>query len=362
MEVTEMKTFPMPEKFIIDKLRYGIVIPAHPLALTNDRKFDENHQRAITRYYYDAGVGGIAIGVHTTQFEIRLPKHGLFQPVLEFEAETINECERKGDRKLVRVAGVIGKTSQAVVEASIVKKLGYHLALLSLASLKDASDQELLAHCRSVAEIIPIMGFYLQPAAGGRLLSYNFWRKLSEIPNLVGIKIAPFNRFQTLDVVRAVADSGRLDDIVLYTGNDDHIIMDLIGKYEFNSSQGKLHAEIAGGLLGHWACWTRRAVEQLDRCRLVRQQENYPSQLMTLANQVTDCNAAFFDAANGFAGCIPGIHEVLRRQGLMANNYTLNPSERLSLGQLEEVDRVYRDYPELNDDDFVSQNLDKWLS
>ena len=356
-----MGAYPMPPRFVLDSLRAGIAIPAHPLALTESRTLDERHQRALTRYYYAAGSGGIAVGVHTTQFEIRLPKHGLYGPVLELAAETLDTCEGAGTRKLVRIAGVVGQTAQAVAEAKLASDLGYHVALLSLAALKDASEKELIDHCRTVGEAMPLMGFYLQPSVGGRLLSYNFWRQFAELPNLVAIKMAPFNRYQTLDVVRAVAEAGRLDEISLYTGNDDHILLDLVSAYELATAQGSVRARMAGGLLGHWACWTERAVEQLERCKAVRLGDSVPASLLSEAIRVTECNAAFFDAANGFRGCIPGIQEVLRRQGLVANRLTLNAEEGLSPGQADEIDRVYRAYPELNDDEFVREHLDEWL-
>jgi len=356
-----MSSYPLPPRFVSETLHAGVAIPAHPLALTEARKLDERRQRALTRYYHAAGAGGVAVGVHTTQFEIRLPRHGLYRPVLELGAETLDACEAGGGRKLVRVAGVIGETQQAVKEAALARELGYHVALLSLAALKEASDEELLDHCRAVAEAMPLMGFYLQPAAGGRLLSHGFWRRFAEIPNLVAVKMAPFNRYQTLDVVRAVAEAGRLGEVALYTGNDDHILLDLVSSYELKTTRGEATARIAGGLLGHWACWTKRAVEQLERCKSIRDRDEVPASLLSEALRVTDCNAAFFDAANGFKGCISGIQEVLRRQGLLANGYTLNPDEGLSPGQSEEIDRVYRAYPGLNDDDFVREHLDEWL-
>jgi dihydrodipicolinate synthase/N-acetylneuraminate lyase len=357
-----MADYPLPPRFAIENLRAGLVIPAHPLALTESRKLDERRQRALTRYYHAAGAGGIAVGVHTTQFEIHLPQHGLYRPVLELAAETLDALEG-GDRgAMVRVAGVIGPTAQATREAATARELGYHVVLLSLAALKNASDGELLDHCRAVAEVMPLMGFYLQPAAGGRLLSYNFWRRMAEIPNLMAIKMAPFNRYQTLDVVRAVAMTGRLGEIALYTGNDDHILLDLVSVHELETPRGVARAEIVGGLLGHWACWTRRAVEQFERCRETRHAASVPASLLAEAIRVTDCNAAFFDTAHAFAGCIPGIHEVLRRQGLMATTATLNPADCLSPGQVEEIDRVCRSYPEMNDDEFVREHLDDWLT
>jgi hypothetical protein len=355
-----MADYPQPPRFALEALRAGVAIPAHPLALTDSRKFDERRQRALTRYYRAAGAGGVAVGVHTTQFEIRLPQHGLYRPVLELAAETLDAGE-DGRPAMVRIAGVVGPRAQALREAATARELGYHVALLSLAALKDADDDELVAHCRAVAEVLPIMGFYLQPAVGGRVLSQAFWRKLAEIPNLVAIKMAPFNRYQTFDVVRAVAEAGRLREVALYTGNDDHIILDLVSALEIRTSRGPERAEIVGGLLGHWACWTKRAVELLERCGRARGAASVPAPLLTEAVRVTDCNAAFFDAANSFAGCVPGIHEVLRRQGLMANALTLNPAEALSPGQAGEIDRVYRSYPDLNDDDFVREHLDDWL-
>jgi dihydrodipicolinate synthase/N-acetylneuraminate lyase len=339
-----------------------MVIPAHPLALTPQRNLDEKHQRALTRYYHAAGAGGLAVGVHTTQFEIRNPKFGLYQPVLELASETITACDQQTGRKTVKIAGIIGLTEQAVNEASLAREIGYHLGLLSLAALKEASVDELVKHCQLVAKEIPLIGFYLQPAVGGRLLPYSFWQRFVEIPNVVAIKIAPFNRYYTIDVVRAVAESGRASEISLYTGNDDHILLDLVSTYEIVTSNGPEKIGFNGGLLGHWACWTRRAVEQLACSKELREKVQIPAEYLSLANQVTDCNAAFFDTANQFAGCIPGIHEVLRRQGLMAGLESLNPAECLSLGQVEEIDRVHKSYPHLNDDGFVEEHLHEWLN
>jgi len=322
-------------------LQRGLVIPAHPLALTERRRLDERRQRALSRYYIAAGAGGLAVGVHTTQFAIRDPKIGLFEPVLALAAE---EMTRSG-KPLVRIAGICGATKQALAEAETVRSLGYHAGLLSLSALRAASEAELLAHCRAVAAVIPVVGFYLQPAVGGRLLPYTFWRRFAEIENVVAIKIAPFNRYQTLDVVRAVVESGR-DDIALYTGNDDNIVVDLM-----TSFWGR---RIVGGLLGHWAVWTKRAVELLAECHAQRA-------ALERAIEVTDSNAAFFDAANSFAGCIAGLHEVLRRQGLLERIWCLNPKETLGPGQREEIDRVYGAYPHLNDDEFVAAHRDEWL-
>jgi dihydrodipicolinate synthase/N-acetylneuraminate lyase len=328
---------------VFDALRSGVVIPACPLALNAARKLDERRQRALCRYYVAAGAGGLAVGVHTTQFAIRDPKIGLFEPVLGIAAEEM----KRASANFVRIGGICGKTQQAVKEASLLREIGYHAGLLSLAALKDAGIDELVAHAREVSKVIPIVGFYLQPAVGGRVLPYSFWRKFAEIENLAAIKIAPFNRYQTLDVVRAVVESGR-SDIALYTGNDDNIILDLLTPY--------FGRRIVGGLLGHWAVWTKRAVEQLEMCKKRPAQPD-----LRLAVEVTDSNAAFFDAANGFAGCIAGLHEVLRRQGLLEGIWCLDPNEELGPGQKEEIDRVYRAYPHLNDDVFVKQHRDEWL-
>ncbi len=330
------------------RLRQGMVIPAHPLALTAERKLDERRQRALTRYYVAAGVGGLAVGVHTTQFEIRLPQHDLLRPVLELAAEETRHAE------VVRVAGIVGPTAQAVREAELAASLGYHAGLVSLAALREATVDQLIEHCRAVASILPVFGFYLQPAVGGRLLPYAFWRRFAELEGVVAIKIAPFNRYQTLDVLRGVVDAGRAGDIALYTGNDDTILADLLTPFRI----GGVDVRIVGGLLGHWAVWTRRATEIFARVRTCPASP----ELLTLAAEITDANAAFFDAANGFHGCIAGLHEVLRRQGLLAGRWCLNPAEDLSPGQREEIDRVYRAYPHLHDDAFVREQLDRWLT
>jgi dihydrodipicolinate synthase/N-acetylneuraminate lyase len=330
------------------RLRQGLLIPAHPLALTAERKLDERRQRALTRYYVAAGAGGLAVGVHTTQFEIRLPQHNLLRPALELAAEETR------DTGVVRVAGIAGATAQAAREAELAAELGYHAGLVSLAALREATVDQLIEHCRAVASILPVFGFYLQPAVGGRLLPYTFWRRLAEIGGVVAIKIAPFNRYQTLDVLRGVVDAGRAGDIALYTGNDDTILADLLTPFRI----GGVDVRIVGGLLGHWAVWTRRAAEIFARART----SPASPELLTLAAEITDANAAFFDAANGFHGCIAGLHEVLRRQGLLAGRWCLNPAEDLSPGQMEEIDRVYRAYPHLNDDEFVREHLDHWLA
>jgi hypothetical protein len=350
----------------IDQLRArlaeGLVIPACPLALNSSRKFDPRRQRALVRYYVAAGAGGLAVGVHTTQFAIRDPAVGLFRSVLELAAEEITRghLSRTDRGHLVRVAGVCGRTRQAIAEATTACELGYDAGLLNLGESKDATEEALLTHCRAVAEIIPLFGFYLQPAAGGRLLPYEFWRRFAEIERVVAVKIAPFNRYQTLDVVRAAAESGR-GDIALYTGNDDNIVLDLLTPYRLNIHGKHVTRRIVGGLLGHWAVWTKRAVELHAECLVANGEEAIAPELLARAIEVTDANAAIFDAANGFAGCVPGIHEVLRRQGLLEGTWCLDPNETLSRGQGEEIDRVYAAYPHLNDDEFVAQHLDEWL-
>ncbi|HVW08388.1 MAG TPA: dihydrodipicolinate synthase family protein [Bryobacteraceae bacterium] len=327
-----------------ERLLQGMAIPAHPLALDANRKLDEKRQRALTRYYLAAGAGGIAVGVHTTQFAIHDPRTGLLRPVLEMGRE---EAAAGG---AVTIAGVCGGREQAIREAELARALGYEAGLLSLAALREASEGELIDHCRAVASVIPVVGFYLQPAVGGRILPYSFWRQFVEIPDVVAIKIAPFNRYQTIDVVRAVAESGRAGEIALYTGNDDNIVADLLTQFDF----GGRRLRIVGGLLGHWAVWTRQAVT------LLRDAGPEP---LTLGAQVADANAAIFDAANRFHGCIPGIHEILRRQGLLAGRWCLDEHEELSPGQSEEIDRVCAAYPHLReaDDRLIAENLDQWL-
>jgi hypothetical protein len=335
----------------------GLVIPAHPLALTDAGQFDERRQRALTRYYAASGAGGIAVGVHTTQFAIRHPEIGLFEPVLSLARAVRDRADMGRHVPLVRIGGVCGDTPQACAEASLLSSLGYHAGLLSLAALGSASDDELITHCREVASCLPIVGFYLQPSVGGRRLSYAFWRRFAEIPRVIAIKIAPFNRYQTLDVIRAVGDAGR-HDIALYTGNDDAIVADLVTPYPAADGHDR---RIVGGLLGHWAVWTSRAVRLLADCHDAWHAGRVPASLLHRGIEVTDANAAFFDAANGFAGCIAGLHEVLRRQGLLTTIRCLNPHEGLSPRQLDEIDRVYRAYPHLADDEFVATHLDEWL-
>jgi dihydrodipicolinate synthase/N-acetylneuraminate lyase len=348
---------PLPDP-VRAALQRGLVIPACPLALDARRRLDERRQRALLRYYAAAGAGGVAVGVHTTQFAIRDPRHGLFAPVLRVCAE---ELARAGGDALVRIGGICGATPQAVREAELLRDLGYHAGLLSLAALRDADEAALLAHCRAVAAVLPVIGFYLQPAVGGRVLPFSFWRRFAEIENVVAIKIAPFNRYQTLDVVRAVIEAGRAD-VALYTGNDDNIVADLLAPYRFKVNGCVIERRIVGGLLGHWAVWTRRAVELLEEChRVVRAGGAVPAELLRRGIEVTDANAAFFDAANGFAGCIAGLHEVLRRQGLLEGIWCLDPAETLGPGQREEIDRVYAAYPHLNDDAFVAAHRAQWL-
>ena len=340
-------------------IQKGLVIPACPLALNAARKFDPRRQRALVRYYLAAGAGGLAVGVHTTQFAIR--EHGLYKAVLEVVAEELRDARGGCPAMRVKIAGVCGATKQAVMEAGVARTLGYDAVLLSLGALRESSEGELIEHCDAVAEVMPIVGFYLQPSAGGRLLSYSFWRKFAELWNVVAIKIAPFNRYQTIDVVRAVVESGRAD-IALYTGNDDNIVMDLVTPFRFMVNGEAVDRRIVGGLLGHWAVWTKRAVELLSECQeIVRKNEAIPVELLRKAMAVTDANAAFFDAANRYAGCIPGIHEVLRRQGLLEGIWCLEEREKLSPGQAEEIERVYAAYPELNDDSFVAEHRHEWL-
>jgi dihydrodipicolinate synthase/N-acetylneuraminate lyase len=325
-----------------------MVIPAHPLALTSDRKLDERRQAALTRYYCEAGAGGIAVGVHTTQFAIRDPRIGLFEPVLQLAIDVV----RESGYRVLKVAGVCGATSQALREAQFARRIGYDLALLSLTALPNATDDELISHCRAIAEEIPVCGFYLQASVGGRLLSYDFWRRFCEIPAVRAIKVAPFNRYQTIDVVRAVVESGRAADIALFTGNDDNIIPDLLTEFRFAAGS----ARFRGGLLGQWAVWTRRAVE------LVESVGTCPAaEILAQSAALTDANAALFDVRNRFAGCIAGLHEILRRQGLLAGRWCLDPAEDLSPGQMEEIERILASYPHLTDDEFVLANRDRWL-
>ena len=364
----------MAASSVREHLLAGQVIPAHPLALDARRTLDEQRQRALTRYYIDAGAGGIAVGVHTTQFEIRHPHHGLYRPVLELAAATAAERLGSAPRPFAMIAGLVGDTRQAISEAETARTLGYDMGLLSLGAWRDANEAAVVQHCREVSEVIPLFGFYLQPAVGGRELSYRFWRELAEVPGLWAIKIAPFDRYRTLDVVRAIAAAGR-NDIALYTGNDDSIVVDLLTPFPAESGGRTVTRRIVGGLLGQWAVWTRRAVEMLEEVGRLRAEapgghEPAPHAASSTdldawlhrAAALTDANAAIFDAANRFAGCIAGIHEVLRRQGLMRGTWCLDPTQGLSPGQADEIERVIRQYPELTDDAWIADRLDAWMA
>ena len=336
----------------------GTVIPAHPLVLDQHRKLDEERQRRLTRYYISAGAGGVAVGVHTTQFEIRKEGIDLLEPVLRLAAEEINATVP--DKSFIKVAGIVGPTKKAIKEAELASKYGYHLGLVSPGGLKDYSEKDLIKHISAIADIIPVFGFYLQPAVGGRILSFDFWRQFVEIPNVHAIKIAAFNRYQTLDVVRALCSSQRHSDIALYTGNDDNIVADLLTPYRFSINGNTIEKRFVGGLLGHWAVWTKKAVELLKETRHCVE-NNYEGieDLLAKGIEVTDMNEVIFDARNAFHGCIAGIHEVLRRQGLLEGRWCLDPNEDVSPGQLEEIDRLYKMYPHNTDDEFVKQFLQK---
>jgi hypothetical protein len=342
---------------VLAVLRRGAVIPAHPLALDAGRRFDARRQRALSRYYLDAGAGGLAVGVHTTQFAIR--EAGLYRPVLE---QAMTAASQWAVSVPLMIAGLAGRTEQAAGEARMARTLGYHAGLLSLAAMKGAGEDDLVAHARAVAREIPLVGFYLQPAVGGIPLPVSFWRRFAEIDNVVAIKIAPFNRYRTLDVLRGVIEAGAEDRITLYTGNDDHILLDLVTPFRLSGPRGLHTVRISGGLLGHWSVWVKRAVELLERIHAEAASASVPADLLALDAQITDCNAAIFDVANDFRGVIAGCHEVLRRQGLLEGIWCLDPNETLGPGQKEEIDRVYSAYPHLNDDAFVRANLERWLS
>lgn len=341
---------------VLALLRRGVAIPAHPLALDSEGRFDERRQRALSRYYLDAGAGGLAVGVHTTQFAIR--DVGLYEPVLRLAAEEMNAA----GRPLVRIAGLAGATEQAVAEARIAVDLGYHAGLLSLAALKGSDEDALIAHCIAVAREIPLVGFYLQTAVGGLVLPASFWQRFCEIENVVAIKIAPFNRYRTIEVVRGLVAAGAEERVMLYTGNDDHIVLDLLTPFAVPRDGEDVVVRIRGGLLGHWSVWARNAVQLLERIHAAVEEDRLDAGLLQLDSQITDCNAAFFDVRNDFRGCIAGCHEVLRRQGLLETIRCLDPEEGLGPGQAEEIDRVYAAYPHLNDDDFVRENLFRWLA
>ena len=349
--------------FIPELMREGTVIPAIPLALDERRTFDEKHQRALIRYYIDAGVGGLAVGVHTTQFEIRDEKHKLFNPVLTEVSREIDKYAAAKGRSIIKIGGICGRTEQAIAEAEFLAGQGYHAGLLSLSAFKHDSLQSILSHVREIAALIPVVGFYLQPAVGGLVLPYEFWKEFVEIDNILAIKIAPFNRYRTIDVIRAVCDAGKEEKIALFTGNDDNIVVDLLTEFKFRSNNVEKKIRIVGGLLGHWCVWTKKAVELHKAIRTqIKSGAALEPSWLTLAQEVTDANAVVFDAANDFKGCIPGIHEVLRRQGLLAGTWCLNPEEAMSPGQAEEIDRVCAAYPHLVDDEFIRENIESWLT
>ena len=346
----------------LEILKKGTVIPATPLALDENRSFDENQQRILMRYYLDSGAGGIATAVHTTQFEIRKPEINLFEPVLKVVSNEIDKYEERTGRIIVRVAGACGKTEQAVSEAKLAKQYGYDAVLLSPGGLNDLSEEELIARTKAVAKVMPVIGFYLQEKVGGRIFTYDYWTKVCAIDNVAAIKCASFNRYQTQEVVRAAAFSKRSGEIALYTGNDDNIVIDLLTKYRFTADNGDIiEKSFSGGLLGHWTLWTHNVVHMFEKLMKEREQGKIDSALLTLAAQVTDANSAVFDTANNFKGCIPGVHEVLRRQGLMKGTWCLDENEVLSEGQAEEIERVCKSYPWLTDDGFVKENISKWI-
>lgn len=339
----------------LEILKSGTVIPATPLALDENRKFDVEQQKILTGYYLEAGAGGIATAVHSTQFEIRDPEHNLFEPVLKTVSETIDAYEKKSGRTVVRVAGVCGKAEQAVAEAKLAKKYGYDAVLLSPGGLNALSEDEMVERTSAVAKEMPVIAFYLQTAVGGRRFSFDYWARICEIPGVVAIKSAPFNRYMTFDVARAAALSSRADEITLYTGNDDNIIVDLLTEYKFTVDGKTYTRRFEGGLLGHWSVWTKNVVDMFKK---IKENPTATPEMLTLAAEITDANGVIFDAANNFAGCIPGIHEILRRQGLMKGTWCLNPNEVLSKGQSEEIDRIYKMYPHLNDDAFAKEYLE----
>lgn len=344
----------------LEILKAGTVIPATPLALDENRKFDEYSQRLLMKYYLNCGVGGIATAVHSTQFEIREPEVNLFEPILKLVSDEITDYENKTGKVIVKVAGVCGKAEQAVKEAELAKKYGYDAVLLSPGGLNHLSEDELIERTKAVAAVMPVIGFYLQTAVGGRHFSFEYWQKVCEIPNVVAIKAAPFNRYMSLDVARAAALSSRSDEITLYTGNDDNIVIDLLTTYKFEKDGKTYEKGFEGGLLGHWSVWTKRAVELFQRLKKEKANSTISAEMLALANAVTDSNAVLFDGANGFAGCIPGLHYVLKKQGLMKTLHCINPNEVLSQGQDAELERIYKMYPNLVDDDFVKENIDSW--
>lgn len=338
-------------------LARGGVIPAHPLALDAGRELDERRQRALSRYYLDAGATGLAVGVHTTQFGIR--DAGLFPDVLRISAEAAAE---HADAEPVLIAGVIGDTAQAVSEAELAMAAGYHAVLLNVAAWRDSGEDAVLAHCRAVAEVAPIIGFALLPEVGGFHLSFDFWRSFAEIPQVAAIKMAPFNRYRTIDIVRGVVHARAEERITLYTGNDDHIVLDMLAPFDIPRDGQIVRMQVQGGLLGHWSVWTHRAVEQYGLLRDAASGDAVAIDALALDSRVTDANGAIYDALNDFDGCIPGCMEVLRRQGLLEGVWCLDPAEALSPGQLAEIDRVYAEHPDLSDDEFVTSHLSRWLT
>lgn len=345
-------------KELKQKLNEGIFIPAHPTALTKKLELDEKRQRALSRYYLDAGAGGLAIGVHTSQFEIR--EANLYKPILELGKEEVDSFSKKNKKPILRISGIIGKTKPALGQAQISADLGYNASLLSLGVFKNESDEVMIEHCKAIAEVIPIIGFYLQPAVGGRILTTDFWRKFSEIENVIAIKLAPFCRYKTIDAIRGVSESSRANEIALYTGNDDNIVADLLTEYEVPTESRTKSKRIVGGLLGHWSVWTKTSINHFEEIKKAKPEDI--SELLKLGIKITDANAAIYDVRNKFKGSIAGVHEILRRQGLLESISMLNPNEVLSAGQSKEIDRIYKLYPELNDDTFVIENLDRWLS
>lgn len=353
-----MQTLPSLRSEAAATLSRGAVIPAHPLALTSARTLDERRQRALTRYYLDAGAGGVAVGVHTTQFEIRDEEHGLFEPVLALAAE---ELDARADPSVVRVAGVAGPIAQAVREAELARTLGYDAVLVS-PRVPEADSAALLERARAVGEVLPVIGFYLQEAIGGPVLDRGFWREFAGIPSVVAVKAAPFDRYRTLELVRGVAESGRADEVALYTGNDDAIVADLLAEYHVDTPDGPRVLRFVGGLLGQWAVGTRAAVGMLAAAhRAASGDRNAYRELGAVAADMVDVNQAVFDPGNAFHGVIAGVHETLRQQGLLEGTWCLDPAEGLSPGQAEEIARVRGAYPHLHDDAFIAAHRDEWL-